>query len=200
MMKKVLTIVLLGAAAVTTYVVTVQVSALLERQREERNQERLQNEMDQTIRMTLGGANQMETSARAPANGSQDHQPTLQSLVAAAHTIVLCEHRVRWGRIRCRVTQILRLSPHASAGVAVGDPILHHQDKVESNERPGEGMVTFLCSPRLSASHGFAIHDGRIMDYDFHALTSSGEPYLRGEWTVAEVIEMIETANKTGGR
>lgn len=197
-MKKALKIVLLGAVAVATYVVTVQVSALLEREKETREEERLQKEMDQSMRMAMSVTNQTETSARALANGDQDRHPTLQSLVEEAHTVLVCEHRVRWGSIRCQVTQIPRLGPHAASVVGVGDPILNHERKVRTNHAHGEGMVTFLCSPPLSMSHGFAIHDGRIRDFDFGSFP--GEPSLRGEWTLTEVVGMIMTANQAGGR
>ena len=196
LMKRTLTLVFLTIVAVITYVATVQVSALVERRAREREQERLKREMDQMRQMASVVATRMEPSVRAVANGGQDQQPTLQSLVAAAHTILLCEHRVRWGTIHCHVTEILRLNPNVSPAVGIGDAILHHQRKVKSDERPAEGMITFLCSPPLNTSDGFAIHGGRIMDLHIGSSESSADTYVRQKFTLAEVVAMIKTANK----
>jgi len=179
-MKKSLTIALLGIVAVVTYVVTVRVSALVEKKANEREQERLKNEFERLQQMASGGGERMGTPAHTATNGGHGREPTLQSLVAEARTILLCEHHEKAGSIRCHMTRVLQHDPDVS--FPLGAAIPGHERRLIKDEAAAEGALTFVCSPPMKTSYSFFVLAGRVID-------------VGQDFDLAEVITLIDTAN-----
>ncbi len=124
-------------------------------------------------------------------------EQTLESRIQEAHTILLCRHDVKWGKIRCEMTEVLKHDERYTLPVPIGDPFAHHERKLGRDETPGEGMITFLNPSTKYLSSGLVIHNGRVVDAHVDPSRPPHDPYVSREFTVEEVKQMIESANKT---
>lgn len=125
-------------------------------------------------------------------------QQSLEDRIAEAKAIVVCKHTTHWGRIKCEVTDILKHDEDFNLPYQVGSPISSHERKIEKEDRaaPGEGMITFLTGSAFSPSSALVIHDGKVTDAHADPSRPASDPYVTREFTVEQIKEMIEAANK----
>jgi hypothetical protein len=124
-------------------------------------------------------------------------EQTLESRMKEAHTILLCKHDVKWGKVRCQMTEVWKHDGSHTLPVSIGEPLAHHERKLERDVTPGQGMITFLNPSMSHPSSGLMIHNGKVVDAHVDPSRPPQDPYVRREFTVEEVKQMIETANKT---
>ena len=118
-------------------------------------------------------------------------EETLESRIKEANTIILCKHDVQWGKVCCRVTEVLKHRGSQTIPASIGEPLARHERRIERDETSGEGMITFFNPSFSHPSSGLVIHDGKVTD-------SRGYPDRPvRKFTVKEVVQMIESANHT---
>ena len=139
---------------------------------------------------------QRPLSPEEAAEAKRIREQTLEDRIAGAKAIVLCEHTINRGKTKCKVTRILKHETGFNLPYSVGNPILEHERKIERNVSRGEGMITFLTDSFAYPSSALAIHHGLVTDSHVDPSRPPHDPYVRREFTVDQVVKMIETVNQ----
>lgn len=122
-------------------------------------------------------------------------EQSIEDRIMEAKAIVLCKHSTSWGNTRCEVTRILKQVPGFELPCSVGNPIKGHERKVDRDVSPGEGTITFFTRSSPSPSSSLIINDGCVTDAHVDPSRPAHDPYVLREFTVEQVVKMIETAN-----
>lgn len=125
-----------------------------------------------------------------------DREQSLEDRIAEAKAIVLCQHTISWGKVKCKVVRILKHEPGFKLPYDVGKPISDHERKVERDALPGEGQITFLTGSSFSPWSSLVINNGHVTDSYVDPSRPSNDSDVWRDFTVEQVIQMIETANK----
>lgn len=120
---------------------------------------------------------------------------TLENRIVEAKAILLCEHTIKRGKTNCKVTRILKHEAGFNLPYSVGNPISEHERKVERDVSPDEGMISFLTDSFAYPSYAIVINHGIVDDGHVDPSRPTSDPYVRREFTVDQVVKMIETAN-----
>ena len=130
------------------------------------------------------------------AEAKRIREQSIEGCILEAKAIVLCKHSTSWGKTRCEVTRILKQVPGFEIPCSEGDPIEGHEKKVDRDVSPGGGTITFFTWSSSNPSSSLIINDGCVTDAHVDPSRPAHDPYVSREFTVEQVVKMIETANQ----